>query len=266
MATRVHSGDSGPGRAAPTSRIEKAVDRAFGVTAPRPPAGHDSVGDHTRLTAHEMRSHLAVLNGYISMLEEGAGGDLPERARPFLTEMHAKAHALSQLVEDMLEDARFQDGQVHLSKRVIDLRESTRAAVREARADLGLNYNLHYSEPREPVLVDADPARVGTILRNLLDNAIKYSPEGGTIECRLEANGESAVITVADEGIGLDEEEISSLFRRFRRGKSPSVIGGVGLGLYICRTLAELHGGTIEARRRQTSGSEFIVHLPRSES
>ena len=96
----------------------------------------------------------------------------------------------------MLEDARFQDGRVHLSKRVIDLRESTRTVVREARTDLALNYNLHYSEPREAVLVDADQARVGTILRNLLDNAIKYSPEGGTIECRLEDEGGFAVGTL----------------------------------------------------------------------
>ena len=132
--------------------------------------------------------------------------------------------------------------------------------------DLALNYNLHYSEPRDTVLVDADPVRIGTILRNLLDNAIKYSPDGGTIECRLEVEPGFAVVTVADEGVGLAEEDISTLFRRFSRGNSGAIAGGVGLGLYICRTLAELHGGTIEARRRPVAGSEFIVRLPRKEN
>lgn len=246
-----------------TSDIERAVDDAFGVAGSDRGRDHpDLVGDHTRLTAHEMRSHLAVLNGYISMLEEGAGGELPEHARSFLCEMRAKAHALSQLVEDMLEDARFQDGQIHLSRRVIDLREVTRAAVRDARSNLALNFNLHYAEPPDPVLVNGDRTRLSTVFRNLLDNAIKYSPEGGTIECRLAAGAGSAEVTVRDEGVGLDEDEVTTLFHRFERGSGQAGIGGVGLGLYICRTLAELHGGTIDARPRTDVGSEFVVRLP----
>jgi signal transduction histidine kinase len=261
MAVTSRPAGPGPDQTSTRSEVQQAVDHAF-EAAHSQQTSHQPVGDHTRLTAHEMRSHLAVLNGYLSMLAEGAGGDLPERAQPFLTEMRAKAHALSQLVEDMLEDARFQDGQVHLSKRLVDLREVTRASVREARSGLALNYNVHYAEPRDPVLVEADPSRIATILRNLLDNAMKYSPDGGTIECRLEAGPREAVITVADEGVGLDQAEVPRLFQRFGRGKDRAAIGGVGLGLYICRTLAELHGGTIDAEPRIPKGSLFVVRLP----
>ena len=228
-------------------------------------AGPDSAaGDVARLAAHEIRSQLTVLNGYLSMLEDGSLGRLPEPARSVLSPMRAKTRAISRMVDDMLEDARQQDGRLHLSRRSVDLRTLVEAVAAEARVDLPDSHNLRVEVPDRPVKADVDPRRVATIVRNLIDNAIKYSPDGGAIACQVEVAGDEARITVRDSGIGIDPAEAEKLFGRFERGLEVSAhsVDGVGLGLYISRTLARLHDGDITVAGRRGVGSEFTVGLP----
>lgn len=230
------------------------------------PKGHAPLsfeGDHTRLAAHEIRSHLAVLSGYLSMLEDGTIGSLPDHALPVVAEMRTKTRSIAQIVDDMLEDARHQDGNLHLARKVVDLNEVVEQAVSDAKVALPGDHELVSTTPPTPLTADIDPARVRTILRNLLDNAVKYSPEGGRIECRLERDGGNAVISVSDEGIGIRAQDAEEVFKRFGRGRGEAEdIPGIGLGLYICRTLARLHGGDVAVASRPGRGSEFVVTLP----
>lgn len=239
----------------------RAIDS---VLHPAPEAAQPAVfGDPTRLAAHEIRGHLAVLAGYLSLVREGDLGEVPEGVARVLEQMDAKAHAISHLVDDMLEDARFQDGRLHLALRLVDLAEVVTGATRETRACLSPRHSLEVCVPDQPVVAEIDPGRVLTILRNLLDNAAKYSPDGGPIRCRLEARDGVAVITVADRGLGIRPADADLVFQRFGRAHaSESAIPGVGLGLYICRTLARLHGGDVAVRRRSGGGSEFVLRLP----
>lgn len=245
--------------------VAAAVDDALGEAAGRPPApGSDDRGDHSRLVAHEMRSHLAVLRGYLAMIEDGSLGQAPPAIARVIPELSSKAKAISQLVEDMLDDVRLQDGRLHLSRRLVDLREVVDSSVQSARFTLPKTHRLVHRMPSRPVLVDADSSRIGTILRNLLDNGVKYSPDGGTVECLLEAEGDHAIVRVADEGVGVDEADVPALFQRFGRarvGRGRSV-DGVGLGLYISKTLAELHGGGLTYSPRAAGGSVFSLRLP----
>jgi signal transduction histidine kinase len=222
------------------------------------------LGDPTRLAAHEIRSHLGLLTGYLSLLQEGALGALPEPVGPVLAEMDAKTRAISRLVDDMLEDARFQDGRLHLALQVVDLREIVEKAAGETQAGVSERHRLEVHVPDSPLVAEIDPGRVHTILRNLLDNAVKYSPEGGAVECRLEPGEEMAVVSVADRGIGIDPADADLVFRRFgrARGAAASSITGIGLGLYICRTLARLHGGDVGVKPRPGGGTEFLLTLP----
>lgn len=221
-------------------------------------------GDPTRLAAHEIRSHLGLLSGYLSLLQEGALGALPAAVGPVLEEMATKTRSISRLVDDMLEDARFQDGRLHLALQFVDVRQVVEKAAAEAEPRLSPDHRLVVHVPNAALVAEIDPGRVLTILRNLLDNAVKYSPDGGAIECRLEPGDEMAVISVADHGIGIEAADADLVFRRFgrARGAAASSINGVGLGLYICRTLARLHGGDVRVKPRAGGGSEFLVTLP----
>lgn len=248
-------------------QVEKAIDDAFAAHASEAeaaPAGETHDGDSGRLAAHEIRSHLAVLTGYISMIEDGSLGELPTSIAHVIPEIHAKARAIARLVEDMLEDARLEDGRLHIARRLVDLRELVESSVGETRRSLPRTHRLVQQVPSEPVIVDVDPGRIATILRNLLDNAVKYSPAGGLIECRLDTEGDHATVRVTDEGIGIDQADQDGLFRRFGRGQalSRAAIEGTGLGLYICRTIAELHGGGMSFSPRAAGGSVFTLRLP----
>jgi signal transduction histidine kinase len=223
----------------------------------------DPWAEPARVAAHEIRSHLSVLAGYLSMLEDGSLGALPIAARSALTPMRVKTRAISRMVEDMLEDARFQDGRLHLYRRPADVRTVVQEMVNDAGPGLSAALELRVHLPDEPVVADVDPGRLSTILRNLIDNAIKYSPSGGVIDCTVESGAEMAVITVSDQGIGIDPEQAGRLFQRFERGRvGERPAQGVGLGLYIARALARLHGGDISATGRQFGGSQFVVTLP----
>jgi signal transduction histidine kinase len=253
------------------ARSRRAAERAVNVPQERGSRSRGSelqVADEpTRLAAHEMRGHLAVLAGYVSMLDAGDLGELPTSVRSVLRQMNVKTRAISRLVDDMLEDARYRDGQLHLARRTLDLRTIVVEAVKEAAAEISDLHQIRSTLPETAIYADVDPRRVATIIRNLLDNAAKYSPNGGLIDIDVTVARSFAVVTVSDEGVGIDPREADSLFGRFQRGRRRTREGaaqdeGVGLGLYICRTLARLHGGEVEAEPRAVRGSRFTLRLP----
>lgn len=218
-----------------------------------------------RLASHELRGPLAVVRGYLSMFEDGSLPEVGGQARAVLPAMSAKLSQMSRMVDDMLETARLEDRRLQLTKRPIDLRDVVHHTIDDFSVHTGV-HSLHVDICAEPLPIYGDAGRIGTIIRNLLDNAVRYSPEGGRITVAVRAEGDHGEVTVSDEGIGIAEPDMARLFERFGRIVTPenSQIAGTGLGLHLSRELARLHGGDIDVESCEGRGSTFRVRLPLS--
>jgi signal transduction histidine kinase len=146
----------------------------------------------------------------------------------------------------------------------IDLREVVNEAVESARPLVDNRHEISLRSPERPVRVRVDAERVKTIVSNLISNAIKYSPSGGTIDCELTARLGIARVVVRDSGVGIAQEDLPILFTRFGRVSTSQTdhLPGTGLGLYLGRQLARLHGGEITVESAPGKGSTFTLHLP----
>jgi signal transduction histidine kinase len=216
------------------------------------------------LASHELRGPMTVVRGYVSMLEGGLLGDLNERGRKALPVISTKVMEMNALIEQMIEAARLEDGALLLRPAETDLREVVTAAVEAARPLVDHSHEISLEIPERPVQVRADAERIKTIVSNLVSNAIKYSPSGGAIECELTARGGIARVAVKDSGVGIAKEDLPILFTRFGRVSTPHTdhLSGTGLGLYLGRQLARLHGGEITVESSPGKGSTFTLHLP----
>jgi signal transduction histidine kinase len=216
------------------------------------------------LASHELRSPLAVARGYAAMLRDGSLGPPPESFAHALRVLEAKLGEIGALVDDMLETARLETGNLDLARREVDLREVVQTAVEQVRPVVGERHQLEVELPGRPVLVRGDGERLRRIAVNLLDNAVKYSPSGGEVRCAVDVRGHQAAIRVRDHGIGIADDAQARMFQRFGRivTAENSGIPGTGLGLYLCRELARAHGGDITVESRKGEGSTFTVTLP----
>ena len=215
------------------------------------------------LASHELRGPLAVLRGYISMIEDGTLGELSPDLSKVVPILSSKLRQMDLLVNDMLETARLEDTRMQLDFEKVDLREIVPKAV-DLLVPIDSPHEIKLELPREPVRVNADLARVLNIVNNLIDNAIKYSPDGGEIRCIVRRRGQHATLTVTDQGIGIAPDDVARLFTRFGRivTRDNSHIPGTGLGLYLSRELARLHGGDITVVSSPGAGSTFTLSLP----
>jgi len=220
--------------------------------------------DFLKVASHELRGPLAILKGYLSMLSDGSLAlDSPATAKVF-TVISAKLNEVSELVEQMLETARLEDSRLHLRLERQELSGLLAEAAERVQplATPKHQVELHLDLISVPVLADRD--RLLTILTNLLDNAIKYSPDGGRVEARLTATDGRALVSVRDHGVGISAADQSRLFTRFGRivTADNSHIPGTGLGLYFARELARLQGGDINVESEEGVGSTFTLSLP----
>jgi signal transduction histidine kinase len=201
------------------------------------------------------------------MLEGGLLGNLNERGRKAVPVISAKVLEMNGLIEQMIEAARLEDGALMLRPAANDLRDIVNAAVDSARPVLDGEHKIRVKCPDRPVHVRVDGERVKTIVSNLVSNAIKYSPEGGVVEVDVVNRGGIARVSVKDQGVGIAKEDLSILFTRFGRVSTPETdhLPGTGLGLYLGRQLARLHGGEITVESESGRGSTFTLHLPVSE-
>lgn len=218
-----------------------------------------------RLASHELRGPLAVVRGYLSMFEDGSLPEVGGQARTVLPVMSAKLGQMSRMVDDMLETARLEDRRLQLTMRPTDLRDVVHHTIDDFSVHTGV-HSLHVDICAEPLPIYGDAGRIGTIIRNLLDNALRYSPDGGRITVAVRADHELGEVTVSDEGIGISEADMARLFERFGRIVTPenSQIAGTGLGLHLSRELARLHGGDIDVESCEGKGSTFRLRLPLS--
>jgi signal transduction histidine kinase len=216
-----------------------------------------------RLASHELRGPAATLSGYLSMIEDGTLGPIPHRLRPVLPMLIAKTAQINLLANEMVEAARLEDGRLQLKRKRLDLRQVVQRNVVTAHTAASPRHRVRFEDRvgRELWLL-ADLMRLEIIIGNLLDNAIKYSPEGGDVTARLTTSGNCAMLSVRDQGIGIAAKDMDRLFVRFSRLAPQGNVPGTGLGLYLARELARLHEGDIIAVSKPGEGSEFIVSLP----
>lgn len=220
--------------------------------------------DFLNLASHELRGPLGVLRGYISMLEAGELGLLSPELKQVLPVLTSKTTQMATIVNQMLEAARLEDERLQLNNEQLDLRVQARKAVGAIGGLAQAGQAILLRNPPRPVIVMGDPLRIESILINLLENAIKYSPDGGEIQVTVRANRDHARVAVADRGIGIATEDMAVVFSRFGRIVTPanSHISGTGLGLYVSREVARMHGGDITAANRPEGGMIFRLRLP----
>jgi signal transduction histidine kinase len=219
-------------------------------------------GEFLNIAAHELRSPLGIINGYVSMLLEGALS-APDQ-RKALVRIAEKSDEMGRLITEILETARLESVGLDLNLRPVNLLDAIDTAIRTIEPLLGTKHHLAVHGSRAPLPVIADEARVTTMLVNLLDNAIKYSPSGGAIDVTWDRKAGVAQISVADQGIGISRTQQSMLFTRFGRLVTPetSHIRGTGLGLYLARETARMHGGDIALKSQVGRGTTFTVTVP----
>jgi signal transduction histidine kinase len=216
-----------------------------------------------RLASHELRGPAATLGGYLSMIEDESLGPVPQRLRPVLPMLRAKAFQINLLANEMVEAARLEDGRVQLKRKRVDLREIVRRNVATVETTATPRHRVRFDDRIGGELwVLGDVLRLEIIIANLLDNAVKYSPRGGDVTAQLSMSGDVAVLKVQDQGIGIAAEDMERLFVRFSRVNTLADVPGTGLGLYLARELARLHKGEIVAASTPGAGSEFVLSLP----
>jgi signal transduction histidine kinase len=213
--------------------------------------------------AHEMRTPLTSIKGYsTALLMEEAPFDL-ETQQEFLRTIDEECDTLQDLIHDLLESSVIDAGLLRLEFQPVRLPRLTQSVIDDV-AHRSESHRFLVDFPGDFPLLDADPHRIEQVLRNLLDNAVKYSPQGGLIVVRGEVREDEVVISVADQGVGIAPEHLNRLFEKFFRvewGLGRHVVGS-GLGLPIARTIVESHGGRIWAESKLEQGSVFYFTLP----
>jgi two-component system phosphate regulon sensor histidine kinase PhoR len=215
--------------------------------------------------SHELRTPIAALRTFNELLLEGAA-ERPETREEFLRGSRQQIERLDWLAANLLELSKLDSGLVALQLRDEDLRTAVEDAVDHAmpmaeRKGIRLTVEV----PTQPVMQPHDPPRLGQVLGNLIGNAIKFTPAGGTVRVSVEPLDDGARIIVADDGVGIDPAELEHVFDRFYRGtrRPQERAGGSGLGLAIARSIVDMHRGRVTISSTPDVGTEVVVTLPR---
>lgn len=220
--------------------------------------------DFLALLAHELRNPLAAISSAAQVL--AIARTLDEATRPQAVIERQVAH-LARLVDDLMDAARARAGRIVLDRKTVSLNEAVERALDLLRA--GMTPAWHVIEvDADDVRVNADPERLEQIIVKLVGNAVKYTPAGRRIRITVRAQGEQAVLRIQDEGVGIAPAALPKIFGLFVQGEwtVDRAEGGLGIGLTLVRTLAELHGGSVEATSEGPGrGSVFTVRLPLAE-
>ncbi|GAA2915247.1 sensor histidine kinase [Actinoplanes cyaneus] len=217
------------------------------------------------MVTHELRNPLAAITGTASLLDDELDELPPDERRHCLQIITRNAERLSVMAEDLLDLARLESGHLAINPADTDLADIIRQALDAVAEQPGKNLTITARLP-EHLELYADPSRLRQVADNLISNAIKYTPAGGTITVTAAADetGDTITWTVADTGIGIPAAERPRLFRRFYRASTAldQRIPGTGLGLVIARTIVERHHGTITLSDHLGPGTTFTIELP----
>jgi two-component system OmpR family sensor kinase len=210
--------------------------------------------------SHELRTPLTTIEGYADMLKEWALHD-QETAHESVGAIQEESKRMRAMVESLLALAQGDEG-APLELESQDLGAVAAEAVRTARVAAGSKVAIEYSPPEQEVIATFDRTRILQVLSILLDNAMKYTPEGGEVKVEAWEKDAWAEVLVSDTGVGVSEEQLPFIFERFYRADKARTRGGAGLGLSIARQIAEAHSGRIEVQSEPGWGSTFVLRIP----
>ncbi|MBX3443425.1 MAG: response regulator [Planctomyces sp.] len=216
------------------------------------------------ILAHELRNPLAPISNSLALLKHAAdNADICREARET---MERQLEHMVRLIDDLLEVSRISRGKIELRRTAVDVRDIVSHAVEAARPLHDARHQqLVVDLPDQPLMLQADATRLTQVVGNLLNNACKFTPEGGRVELSARVAGGQCEIRVRDNGIGIDPAQVARIFEMFAQLDSSidRAHGGLGIGLTLVRSLVELHNGTIEAHSPgRDQGTEFVVRLP----
>jgi signal transduction histidine kinase len=221
--------------------------------------------DFFATVSHELRAPLTSIEGYVEMLAEGEGGPVTGEQRKMLDVVDRSAVRLRNLIDDVFTLSKLESDAFTTVMRPVEVAEVISAATDELQPEVARHgLTLTSDCPQHGLTVQGDTGQLGRVLVNLLSNAVKFTPSGGHITVTAAAAEGSAVITVADTGIGIPAHDQQELFTRFFRASNAiqQSIPGTGLGLAIVRTIVTNHGGTITLTSHEGQGTTFTIRIP----
>lgn len=217
------------------------------------------------IASHELKTPLTSMHGNIQLLRRrlSRGEVFNERNQQLLTVVFEQTMRLNRLIDAMLDIARIQTGQLALERQPVALDQLIQRVITEVQPHLE-QHQISLAGIEHPLLVEGDALRLEQVIQNLLQNAVKYSPEGGTITVQAGSANGWVSIAVSDPGIGIPQNAMPHLFQRFYRADNadPNVFSGLGIGLYVVSQIVDLHRGRIEVHSTEGEGSTFTVLLP----
>jgi signal transduction histidine kinase len=218
------------------------------------------------ILSHELRTPLATIKGFSTalLLEEASWSE--DKRREFLHLIDAECDNLQAMLNDILDSALIDVGRLAVERQPVRLQHLAREVADEMQPHTSI-HRLVVSFPPDFPIVDADPRRVKQVIRNIVDNAIKYSPEGGLVVIDGRPRPTDVVVSISDQGVGISPEDLIPLFEKYFRVKSPTGyhVAGTGLGLPVARAIVEAHGGRIWAESKLGEGTTLFFSLPRTE-
>ena len=242
------------------SRLEREARAQAAVLADL----HRRKDEFLAMLSHELRNPLSpILNAVHLLRLQGDENLIQHEARRII---ERQVGQLAHIVDDLLEVARFTSGKVRLDPMRLDVRSIVERAVETTRPLIDAKrHSLTVDVPAEPIWLDADPTRLEQVVVNLLNNAAKYTDEGGRMWLRARVSGREMALSVRDSGIGIDLEKFPDIFDMFTQADRSldRSRGGLGIGLSLVQRLVEMHGGTVEVHSDGPGrGSEFTIRLP----
>jgi PAS domain S-box-containing protein len=219
------------------------------------------------IASHELRTPVTSIKGYTQLAKMLiAEGDL-QTSEEYLDIALDQIDRMSRLILELLDVSRIETGRLEIRREAIPWPHFVREVVQRHHTAVS-DRRFHVSVPSEERPINGDRDRLEQVLGNLLENAVKYSPDGSDITVTVEDKGDTLLTAVCDRGIGIPADELNQVFERFHRGRqvSSTNYGGLGLGLYITKQIVERHGGSIWVESREGQGTTFYFSLPAADT
>lgn len=212
------------------------------------------------MVSHEFRTPLAIIDGRARQISRAAGREARGQEAERADEIRAAVCRIVDLMESVLQSARMEAGKIEFKPQPTDLADIVREECR-ATAELARDRSV-LTHVQQSIPIDGDPVLIRQIVSNLLSNAVKYSDAGSTVTVRAKLEGDAAVVSVSDEGVGIPPDELERLFTRFFRASTSEGRPGSGIGLHLLRHFVDMHDGGVDVVSEVGVGTTFTVTLP----
>lgn len=217
------------------------------------------------LASHQLRTPATTVKQYLGMVLQGFAGNITTAQRKLLQNAYAGNERQLYIINEMLHVAKVDSGRITLARKKTDIVNLVKTVVKELKGDISASgHTLKTSYPKKPLIMNIDEHMLRMAIENLLSNAIKYTPTGGKIEIGVAVKSNRVRITVKDNGVGINNDDIPKIYKLFTRvdNSMTETVGGTGVGLYLAKHLVELHHGRIIVESEPGEGSCFSISLP----